>query len=81
MTRTQLISLLHVAESALWSAATVSPDALSAHQQIARGLRAVEAADNCPQCGNPLVQPEVGRPKRYCGDGCRKAAYKARRTS
>lgn len=79
MTRTQLIALLRVAESALWRAANISPDALDAHQQIARGLRAVEAADNCPRCGNPLVQPEVGRPKTYCGDGCRKAAYKARR--
>ncbi len=81
MTRKQLISLLRVAESALWTAATVSPEAQSAQQQIALALRAVDAADKCPQCGNPLVQPEIGRPKRYCEDTCRKAAYRERRNS
>jgi hypothetical protein len=79
MTRQQLISLLRVAESALWEAATVSPGAQAAHQQIARGLRAVESADNCRQCGTALAQSAMGRPKAYCGDTCRSAAYRARR--
>lgn len=81
MTRQELISLLRVAESALWTAATVSPEAQSAQQQIALALRAVDAADKCPQCGNPLVQPEIGRPKHYCGATCRSAAYRARQHS
>lgn len=81
MTRKQLISLLRVAESALWTAARVSPEAQSAQQQIHQALRAVDAADTCPQCGNPLAQPEIGRPKRYCGDACRKAAYRERRNT
>jgi hypothetical protein len=78
MTRAELISLLRVAESALWDAASKAPETMDAHQRIALALRAVDSEEQCPQCGNPLVQPAVGRPKRYCGDNCRKAAYAAR---
>lgn len=81
MTRQELLSLLRVAESVLWAEATRSTSAMEAHQQIARGLRAAEADDKCPQCGTALVQAEVGRPKRYCAENCRKAAYRERKAS
>lgn len=81
MSRKELIALLRVAESALWQASTASPDALAAQQQIARALRAIDAEDSCPHCGNPLAQRGAGRPKRYCSDNCRKAAYVERKNS
>lgn len=32
----------------------------------------------CEQCSAPLVQPERGRPRRYCSDVCRKRAQRER---
>ncbi len=35
----------------------------------------------CEHCGKPLQQTFRGRPRRYCGDACRKAAHRARRAA
>lgn len=37
-------------------------------------------ADRCagPGCYRPLVQPPVGRRKKYCGGNCKKAAQRAK---
>lgn len=78
MTRQELINLLRVAESALQDAMRVSPTALAAHTQVARGLRALADAGRCSQCGTALSLASVGRPKTYCGSTCRSAAYRAR---
>ena len=32
----------------------------------------------CERCGKPLEQLRRGRPRRYCSDGCRKAAQRGR---
>lgn len=81
MTPKELIALLRVAESALWDAAGKAPDVVDAHGQIARALARIDAEDSCPHCGNPLAQRGAGRPKRYCTDNCRKAAYVGRKNS
>ena len=26
----------------------------------------------CPQCGDPVPQVEIGRPRRFCSDECRR---------
>jgi hypothetical protein len=26
----------------------------------------------CPQCGGPVPEPGIGRPRRFCSDGCRR---------
>jgi hypothetical protein len=33
---------------------------------------------NCPVCGLPVVQPDHGPPKRYCGPPCRQRASRER---
>jgi hypothetical protein len=33
---------------------------------------------SCEQCGATLTQTFKGRPRRYCGPACRKAAHRAR---
>lgn len=84
-TRSELIALLRDAETVLWSAVGQQVSgAEDVHQRIARALRAEAsaAADGaCVTCGNALSQPEVGRPRRYCTDRCRKAAHRLRRDS
>jgi hypothetical protein len=38
--------------------------------------------DTCRKCGRELEHPETGRPKNYCGEGCRRAReYELRRSS
>jgi endogenous inhibitor of DNA gyrase (YacG/DUF329 family) len=32
----------------------------------------------CVQCGTALVQPDTGRPRRFCSDACRQADYRER---
>jgi hypothetical protein len=40
----------------------------------------VEKPTGCAMCGKALVQPPTGRPRRYCGPVCRRAAeYELRR--
>jgi hypothetical protein len=78
MTYQQLVSLLRVAETALWDLGQKDDNALRAQQEIARALRAVDSAANCAQCGKPLAQQGSGRPKTYCGATCRSAAYRER---
>lgn len=34
----------------------------------------------CEWCAGPMVQPAVGRRRRYCGRSCRELAYRERRT-
>jgi len=31
-------------------------------------------ATSCRKCGTSLPQPSIGRPRTYCGVGCRRAA-------
>jgi hypothetical protein len=35
----------------------------------------------CPTCGAPCIQEQYGRPRRYCGEPCRRAADTARKAS
>jgi endogenous inhibitor of DNA gyrase (YacG/DUF329 family) len=32
----------------------------------------------CIRCGTALVQPDTGRPRRFCSDACRQAEYRER---
>jgi endogenous inhibitor of DNA gyrase (YacG/DUF329 family) len=32
----------------------------------------------CVHCGTALVQPDTGRPRRFCSDACRQAEYRER---
>lgn len=32
----------------------------------------------CPMCGLPVEQQKWGRPRVYCGDDCKQAAYRRR---
>jgi hypothetical protein len=82
MTKKELLSLLQEAESVLWAA--LGKDVIGAaetHRKIALALRA-ESADSrdgaCASCGEPLIQPVTGRPRMYCGEACKKRAYRAR---
>lgn len=38
----------------------------------------VERAQGCERCGKPLEQAALGRPRRFCGDACKKAAQRWR---
>jgi hypothetical protein len=43
-------------------------------RQAARALvtRPTAAPDGgCPGCGQPVAQPERGRPRKWCGEACR----------
>jgi ferredoxin len=83
MTKNDLISLLRDAEAVLWD--SVSKGVVGAeetHQRIARALRADDAATAdgaCVSCGNALTQPSTGRPRMYCGEACKKRAYRSKR--
>ncbi|WP_329321621.1 hypothetical protein [Streptomyces sp. NBC_01262] len=49
------------------------------------GLAELEAAPQCAHCKRPvlalhLYRPAVGRPRKYCSNACRQAAYRARKT-
>jgi hypothetical protein len=35
----------------------------------------------CVHCGTALIQPDTGRPRRFCSDACRQADYRDRMTS
>lgn len=35
-------------------------------------------APMCLVCGKPLVQPETGRPRRFCSSACRQKDYRER---
>jgi hypothetical protein len=37
-----------------------------------------KAAGTCGQCGGPVQVAGTGRPRRWCGQACRQAAYRAR---
>jgi endogenous inhibitor of DNA gyrase (YacG/DUF329 family) len=32
----------------------------------------------CVHCGTALIQPDTGRPRRFCSDACRQADYRER---
>lgn len=34
----------------------------------------------CGWCGGSIVQPRIGRLRRYCGRNCRELAYRERKT-
>lgn len=34
------------------------------------------ALGRCARCGAEIEQPKAGRPRRYCKDACRQAAYR-----
>lgn len=50
-------------------------------RQAARALSAhrVPADDDCPTCGEPVLQSGRGRPRVYCDTKCRRLAEKRRR--
>ncbi len=51
-----------------------------ASEPTAQTGRGAERALWCGWCGSALRQsPGAGRPKQYCGAGCRQAAYTARK--
>ena len=35
----------------------------------------------CARCGKPLMTGGPGRPRRFCTDACKQAAYRARLTT
>lgn len=83
MTKKELISLLRDAESVLWGALGKNVSGVEdLHQRIAIALQA-EAAETpdgvCVSCGDALAQPTTGRPRMYCGEACKKRAYRAKR--
>lgn len=83
MTKKELISLLREAESVLWETLGKGVSrAEETHRRIAIALQA-EAAKTpdgvCVSCGNALTQPITGRPRVYCGEACKKRAYRAKR--
>lgn len=82
MTRSELLSLLRDAETALVAALYGdTKSALPALGAIGNALRAETAATSdgaCPVCRIALVQPQTGRPRTYCGGACKKRAYRAR---
>lgn len=47
---------------------------------IWRRIEAGKLSPLCPQCGKPFVPSygKAGRPRKYCNDACRKAAYERR---
>ncbi len=34
-------------------------------------------ASGCPVCGNPVVQADRGRPRRWCSDACKRTRERA----
>jgi hypothetical protein len=38
-----------------------------------------EPLNSCTVCGAPIASDRLGRPRLYCSDACRQAAYRARR--
>jgi hypothetical protein len=84
-TRSELVSLLRHAESALWDVVCGDTSTVQrAHQEIALALRrlSIETADGtCADCGNTLVQRGNGRPREYCNDTCKKRAQRKRRAA
>jgi hypothetical protein len=83
VTKNEAIRLLRLAEETLWLVSmgqTSTADAVQ--RKIHLALRANETGmpgGACLACGNPLTQPETGRPRLYCADKCRKAAHRAPR--
>ena len=51
------------------------------------GLAELEAAPRCAHCKRPVIaphhldRPAVGRPRKFCSNACRQAAYRARKTN
>jgi len=71
----ELVRLLLVVANALERDGLLSFPGLirQAARRIAE-LQVVESGpDRCPGCGDPIVQPRTGRPRRWCGDGRCKA--------
>lgn len=51
-------------------------------RQIARDFAegtVQRSPDECPRCGEPIVQPASGRRRQWCSAACRKAAASKRR--
>jgi hypothetical protein len=83
MTKSELLSLLREAETVLWDALGQNVSgAEETHRRIAAALRAEAMATPdgaCAACGSALTQPSTGRPRKYCGEACKKRAYRAGR--
>ncbi|OCC07526.1 hypothetical protein A3Q37_06690 [Streptomyces sp. PTY087I2] len=83
MTKNELISLLRDAESVLFDSLGKNiSGAEELHQRLAAALRSEAAgtADGtCASCGNTLTQQSTGRPRVYCGEACKKRAYRSKR--
>ena len=82
--REALASSRHPAWMRVWpfegeKPASVLRDVIQHDGQLTEILR---AAACCKGCSRPFAQeesPGQGRPRRYCSDACRQAAYRARR--
>jgi len=82
MTQDRLLTLLREAESAIVAALYGETDSATATlNRIARALSAAAADGRCQSCGKELSQAATGRPKLYCGEACKKRAYRARRSA
>jgi len=46
-----------------------------AHNRVAeKGPPEMTTTASCRKCGTPLPPPSIGRPRTFCGVGCRRAA-------
>lgn len=83
MTKSELMALLRDAESVLWASLGRGIEGTEeTHQRIAAALRAEAMATPdgaCASCGEALTQPPTGRPRKFCGEACKKRAYRASR--
>ncbi|QYJ04175.1 hypothetical protein KUV85_00400 [Nocardioides panacisoli] len=52
--------------------------AIDHRKGLAMDNPATQAARRCPVCDSPLKQRKRGRPRTYCSDSCKQAAYEER---
>jgi hypothetical protein len=82
MTKKELLSLLAEAETLLWAAGSQGfKDGEALRERIENALRAEYASTPggvCVTCGETLAQSSTGRPRMYCGEACKKRAYRAK---
>jgi hypothetical protein len=83
MTKNEMFSLLREAEEVLFNAlAKGVSGAEETHRKVALALRSEAAATPdgvCVTCGEAITQPATGRPRMYCGEACKKRAYRSKR--
>lgn len=84
MTKNQIAALLRETMPVLLEAAYLgAKDADVTLKKVDAALAAMAAqtADGaCLTCGEAITQPATGRPRMYCGEACKKRAYRSKRT-